>query len=55
MHDLTVTSDLGKSDLTVVVIGHSAAKLPRLVAAQAARIAKGEAGAPLSLVCEDGR
>jgi leucyl aminopeptidase len=55
MHDLTVTADLGKSDLTVVVIGHCSARLPRLVQAQAARIAKGEAGAPLSLVCEDGR
>ena len=55
MHDLTVTSDLGKSDLTVVIIGHSSARLPRLVGAQAARIAKGDASAPLSLVCEDGR
>jgi leucyl aminopeptidase len=55
MHDLTVTADLGKADLTVVVIGHCSARLPRLIAAQAARIAKGEASAPMSLVCEDGR
>ncbi len=55
MHDLIVTADLGKSELTVVVIGHCAAKLPRLVAVQALRIAKGEANAPLSLLSEDGR
>ncbi len=55
MHDLTVTADLGKSDLTVVVIGHSAARLPRLVAAQAARIVKGDANAPMTLMCEEGR
>ena len=55
MHDLTVTADLGKSELTVVVIGHCAAKLPRLVAAQAARIVKGDASAPMTLMCEDGR
>lgn len=55
MYDLSVTAELGKSDLTVVVIGHCAAKLPRLVAAQAARIVKGEASAPMSLVSEDGR
>jgi leucyl aminopeptidase len=55
MHDLTVTAASGKSDLTVVVIGHCAAKLPKLVNAQAVRIAKGEAGAPMHLVAAEGR
>jgi leucyl aminopeptidase len=55
MHDLTVTADNGTSELTVVVIGHGSAKLPRLVAAQAARIVKGEASAPMTLMCEEGR
>jgi leucyl aminopeptidase len=55
MHDLTVTADLGKSDLTVVAIGHCSVRLPRLVQVQATRIAKGETGAPLSLLSEDGR
>ena len=43
MHDITVTAATGKADLTVVVIGHCAARLPKLVNAQAVRIAKGEA------------
>jgi leucyl aminopeptidase len=55
MHDLDIISDSKKSDLTVVVVGHCAARLPRLVAAQAARIAKGDANAPLNLVVPEGR
>jgi leucyl aminopeptidase len=55
MRDLSVTAEPGASDLTVVVIGHCTSKLPRLIAAQVARIIKGEASAPMSLVCEDGR
>jgi leucyl aminopeptidase len=54
MNDLTVTSAAGKSDLTVVVIGHCAARLPKLVNAQAVRIAKGEASAPMLLVAGEG-
>lgn len=54
MHDLTLTADAGKSDLTVVVIGHCSERLPRLVEVQAARIAKNEASAPLHLVTESG-
>ncbi|HYE07913.1 MAG TPA: leucyl aminopeptidase family protein [Planctomycetota bacterium] len=54
MHDATVTAAKGSSDLTVVVVGHSAAKLPRLVEREAARLAKGQIGAQ-NLVAEDGR
>ncbi len=55
MHDITVTAASGRSDITVVVIGHCAAKLPKLVNAQAVRIAKGEASAPMNLVAAEGR
>ncbi len=55
MLDCTVTANPIKSELTVVVIGHTGARLPKLVEAQAARIAKGECGAPLQLVSSDGR
>jgi leucyl aminopeptidase len=54
MHDITVTAASGKADLTVVVIGHCAARLPKLVNAQAVRIAKGEANAPMLLVAAEG-
>jgi leucyl aminopeptidase len=55
MHDIDVISKAGKSDLTVVVVGHCSASLPKLVGTQAARIAKGEAGAPLTLIAPEGR
>ncbi len=55
MHDCTVTSTAGTSDLTVVVIGHGAIKVPRLVETQAAGIAKGSIGAPLHIVTPEGR
>ncbi len=55
MLDISIDSNPKKSDLTVVVIGYCAAKLPKLVEAQAARVAKGTAGAPLHLVVPDGR
>jgi leucyl aminopeptidase len=54
MTDLTLTASSGKSDLTVVVVGHCAQRLPRLVELQAARIAKGEAKTPLHLVTDAG-
>jgi leucyl aminopeptidase len=44
-----------KADLTVVIVGHTSAKLPKLIEAQAARIAKGSASAPMNLVTPDGR
>jgi leucyl aminopeptidase len=54
MHDCTVTSLKGSSDVTAVVVGHCAVKLPRLVETEAARIAKGENGAPRSIVTPQG-
>lgn len=54
MNDLTVTAASGKSDLTVVVVGHCAQRLPRLVEIQAARIAKNEVRTPLHLVTDQG-
>ena len=54
MHNLTVTATAGKSDLTVVIVGHSSAKLPRLIGKEAVRIAKGELDGPLGLVCDEG-
>ena len=54
MHDCTVTATAGKTDLTAVVIGHSARKLPRLVEAVAARIAKGELSGAQRVLVEDG-
>ena len=55
MLDTTVTATAGRSDLTVVVVGHCSAKLPALIEAQAAAIAKGATGAPLHAVTPDGR
>ena len=52
MHDCTVTAKPGSSDLTAVVVGHSAAKLPRLVETEAARIAKGTANEAIRLYYE---
>lgn len=54
MNDLTVTAASGKADLTVVVVGHCAQRLPRLVEIQATRIAKNEARTPLHLVTDQG-
>jgi leucyl aminopeptidase len=54
MHDCTVTSAPAKTDLTAVVVGHSARKLPRLVETVAARLAKGEIGGSQRIVAEDG-
>jgi leucyl aminopeptidase len=44
-----------KPDLTAVVVGHTAARLPKAVEAQAALIAKGATGAPANLVLPEGR
>ncbi|MBA2479698.1 MAG: leucyl aminopeptidase family protein [Planctomycetes bacterium] len=44
-----------KPDLTVVIVGHSAAKLPKLIEAQAARMAKGNGGGPSNMITADGR
>ncbi len=57
MHDclLTATAAASAPGLTVVIVGHCDAKLPRLVELQAAAIAKGETGAPLNVVTPDGR
>ena len=42
MNALTVTATSGCSDCTAVVVGHCAAKLPRLVETVAAKLAKGD-------------
>ncbi len=55
MLDCTVTSVTGSADLTVVVVGHGAAKVPRLIETQAAAIAKGTVGAPLHVITPEGR
>jgi leucyl aminopeptidase len=56
MHDVIIDhKPLKKPDLTVVVIGYCAARLPKLVEAQAAKVLKGAAGAPAHLVTPDGR
>ena len=55
MLDCTVTSVAATSDLTVVVIGHGAVKVPRLIETQAAGIAKGTIGTPLHIVTPEGR
>lgn len=54
MYDCTVTAQKGSSDVTAVVVGHCAAKLPRLVETEAAKIAKGDSGAPRTIVTPDG-
>jgi leucyl aminopeptidase len=54
MHNITVTATAGKSELHVVIVGHSDAKVPKLVGRQAARIAKGEIDGPVTLLCEEG-
>ena len=55
MYDLSVSATAGKSDLTVAVVGHCAAKLPALVEQQAAAIALGTTNAPLNVVVPEGR
>jgi leucyl aminopeptidase len=55
MHDCTVTHQNGPAALTVVVVGHCAAKLPAPVERAAARIAGGELKAPLMALVEDRR
>lgn len=54
MHDCTVTASGGRSDLTAVIVGSSARKLPRVVEAVAARLAKGELSGAQRVVSEDG-
>ncbi len=51
----TVTASAISSEFTAVVVGHCSARLPRLVESQAARVAKGEANAPLALLTPEGR
>ncbi len=56
MHDCLIDSkSLREVDLTVAVVGHCSARLPKLVEAQAARIAKGQLSAPLQVLCAEGR
>lgn len=56
MLDCTVTATAAATaDLTVVVVGHCTAKLPRLIEAQAAAVVKGTTGVPLHLVSPEGR
>ena len=56
MLDCTVTAtSAATADLTVVVVGHCTAQLPRLVEAQAAAVAKGTTGSPLHIVTPEGR
>ncbi len=55
MYDLSVSATAATTDLTVVVVGHGTAKLPKLVEQQAAAIAAGTTNAPLSIVVPEGR
>jgi len=54
MHDCTVTADAGPAELIAVVVGHSSAKLPRLVENEAARLAKGTVSGPQRVLTTDG-
>ena len=51
----TLSAKTAASDLTVVVVGHASVRLPKLVEAIAARIAKGEVAAPQHIYATDGR
>ena len=51
----TLTAKSTTSELSVIVVGHSAARLPRLAETVAARIAKGDLPAPQHLLTPDGR
>ncbi|HAT10822.1 MAG TPA: aminopeptidase [Planctomycetes bacterium] len=54
MHDLDLTAASGTSQLTAVVVGHCARKLPRPVEAVAARLAAGTISGPQTVVSDDG-
>ena len=54
MNTITITSSSGRSDCTVVVVGHCAARLPRLVETIAAKLAKGDLSGAQRLHTPDG-
>ncbi|MEK7413897.1 MAG: leucyl aminopeptidase [Planctomycetota bacterium] len=54
MHDLDLTATAGPSQLTAVVVGHCARKLPRPVEEQAARVAAGTIKGPITVVAAEG-
>ncbi len=55
MHDCHVTPAPGKSDLTVLVIGHGASRVPRPVETVAATMAKGKLPSPQHVATGEGR
>ena len=55
MHNCILSADSGSSQLTVAIVGHCSARLPRLVEQAAAQIAKGDGAAPLDILTPDGR
>jgi leucyl aminopeptidase len=54
MHDLDLTATAGAAQLTAIVVGHCARKLPRPVEDLAARIGSGQVKAPQTVVSDDG-
>ncbi len=54
MHDLDLTATTGPSQLTAIVVGHCARKLPRPVEDVAARIGAGTIKGPQMVVSDDG-
>lgn len=54
MHDLDLTSATGTSQLTAIVVGHCARKLPRQVEEVAARIASGPLSGPQTVLAPEG-
>jgi leucyl aminopeptidase len=55
MHNCTITADAGAAHLTVAIVGHCSARLPRLVEQAAAACARGETNATTEILTGDGR
>jgi leucyl aminopeptidase len=55
MHNCTITADAGAAHLTVAIVGHCSARLPRLVEQSAAACARGETHATTEMLTADGR
>ncbi len=54
MHDLDLTATAGAAQLTVIIVGHCARKLPRPVEDVAARLGAGTLKGPQTVVSDDG-
>ena len=55
MYDCTLNARSGKTDLTVVIVGHCDADVPAAVAAEASRMASGDLSGPQQVLTEQGR